>query len=167
MLSIFSLVYWPSECLLWRNVYLGFLPFSDWVFVVIIELYELFVYLEIKPLSVTLFANIFSQSIGCIFVLSLIKLYLFLLLFLLPWETDLRRHWYNLCQRIYCLCSLSFMVSCFIFKSLSHFEFIFVYGVKECSIIYMCMCVYIYIYIKNITTSLIYMHLSSFLNTIC
>ena len=25
------------------------------------------------------------------------------------------------------------MVICFIFKSLSHFEFIFVYGVKECS----------------------------------
>ena len=67
-------------------MYLGFLPFSDWIFVVIIELYELFVYLEIKPLSVTLFANIFSQSIGCIFVLSLIKLYLFLLLFLLPWD---------------------------------------------------------------------------------
>ena len=58
--------------------------------------------------------------------------------------------------------SKSFMVSCFIFKSLSHFEFIFVYDVKECSIIYVCVC--IYIYIKNITTSLIYMHLSSFLN---
>ena len=148
MLSIFSLVYWPYECLLWRNAYLGFLPFSDWVFVLIIELYELFVYLEIKPLSVTLFANIFSQSIGCIFVLSLIKSYLFFLLFLLPWETDLRKHWYNLCQRIYCLCSLSFMVSCFIFKSLSHFEFIFVYGVKECSIMCVCVCVCVCVYIK-------------------
>ena len=29
--------------------------------------------------------------------------------------------------------SRSFMVSCLIFKSLSHFEFIFVYGVRECS----------------------------------
>ena len=27
----------------------------------------------------------------------------------------------------------SFMVSCLIFRSLSHFEFIFVYGVRECS----------------------------------
>ena len=30
-------------------------------------------------------------------------------------------------------CSRSLMVSCLIFKSLSHFEFIFVYGVRECS----------------------------------
>ena len=29
--------------------------------------------------------------------------------------------------------SRGFRVSCFIFKSLSHFEFIFVYGVRECS----------------------------------
>ena len=29
--------------------------------------------------------------------------------------------------------SRSFMVSCLVFKSLSHFEFIFVYGVKVCS----------------------------------
>ena len=29
--------------------------------------------------------------------------------------------------------SRNFMVSCFIFKSLSHFELIFVYGVRECS----------------------------------
>ena len=29
--------------------------------------------------------------------------------------------------------SRSFMVSCLIFKSLRHFEFIFVYGVRECS----------------------------------
>ena len=29
--------------------------------------------------------------------------------------------------------SRNFMVSCLIFKSLSHFEFIFVHGVKVCS----------------------------------
>ena len=27
MLSIFSCVHWPCVCLLWRNVYLGLLPF--------------------------------------------------------------------------------------------------------------------------------------------
>ena len=59
--------------------------------------------LEIKPLSVASFANIFSHSVGCLFffmvsfavqkVVSLIRsLCLFLLLFLLPWETDLRKH---------------------------------------------------------------------------
>ena len=33
----------------------------------VIELYELFVYLEIQSLSVSLFANIFSQSVGWLF----------------------------------------------------------------------------------------------------
>ena len=53
---------------------------------------------------------------------------LFLLLFLLPWEIDLRKHCFDLCQGIFCLCCLlgSFMVSFPIFKSLSHFKFIFV-----------------------------------------
>ena len=39
-----------------------------------------------------------------------------------------------LCQRVFCLCfPLSFIESCVTFRSLIHFEFIFVYGVKECS----------------------------------
>ena len=74
--------------------------------------------LEIKSLSVASFASIFSQSVGCLFVclwFSLLNkslsvwlgpLCLFLLLFLLPWEIDLRNHWYDLCQRMFCLCSL-------------------------------------------------------------
>ena len=41
------------------------------------------------------------------------------------------------------------MVLCLIFKHLSYFELIFVYGVRE------------------FLTSLIYMHLSSFCNTAC
>ena len=51
---------------------------------------------------------------------------LFLLLFLLPWESDLRKYCFDLCQGTFCLCSLlqSFMESFLIFKSLSHFEFI-------------------------------------------
>ena len=31
MLSIFSCAFWPCVCLLWRNIYLDFCPFSDWV----------------------------------------------------------------------------------------------------------------------------------------
>ena len=66
---------------------------------------------------------IFSP-IGCLFVLftvsfavtkyiGLIRSDLFiLLLFLLPWETDLRKHWYNLCQRMFCLCSLLDVLWC-------------------------------------------------------
>ena len=81
--------------------------------------------LEINPLSVSSFANAFSQSVGYLFVLlvvsfavqklvSLIRSYfLFLLSFLLPWEIDLRKHWYDLCQNILpMISSRSFMVSC-------------------------------------------------------
>ena len=39
------------------------------VFVFDIELYELFDILEINPLLVTSFANVLSQSIGCLFTL--------------------------------------------------------------------------------------------------
>ena len=57
-----------------------------------IELYELFI-LEINPLSVVLFANIFSHSEGCLFtlllvsfavqkLLSLIRSYLFTFVFI-------------------------------------------------------------------------------------
>ena len=56
---------------------------------------------------------------------SLIRSCLFLLLFLLPWETDLRKHWYNLYQNILLMfLSRSFMVLCLVFKSLRHFDFL-------------------------------------------
>ena len=64
---------------------------------------------------------------------------LFLLLFLLPWETDLRKHW--LVQCIHCkigtimsknvlpvFSSRFVMVPCCIFKSLSRFELILMWG---------------------------------------
>ena len=38
-----------------------------------IELYELFVYFGINPFSVALFANIFSYSVGCLFVLFMVS----------------------------------------------------------------------------------------------
>ena len=72
---------------------------------------------ESSPLSVATFANIFSQFKGFLFnlfivsfavqnLISLIRSHcLLLLLFLLPWETNLRTHCYNLCQRMFCLCS--------------------------------------------------------------
>ena len=42
---------------------------------------------------------------------------------------------YDLFQGMFCLFILigDFMMSCLIFKSLSHFEFIFVHGVRVCS----------------------------------
>jgi len=74
MLSIFLCAYWLPVFLLWRNVYLGLLPIFqlDCLFFDI-ELYELLFILEINPLSVALFANIFSHSIGCPFLLFMIS----------------------------------------------------------------------------------------------
>ena len=64
--------------------------------------------LEIKPLSVTSFANIFSQSVGCLFVLLMVSFAMqkligpiCLFLLLLPWKTDLRKQCYYLCQRFF------------------------------------------------------------------
>ena len=77
----------------------------------VIECMNYLCILEIKLLSVASFANIFSYSIDCLFVLWFLLLCknlevlwcpicLFLLLLLLPWEADLRKYWYNLCQSI-------------------------------------------------------------------
>ena len=69
--------------------------------------------LEIKPLSVTSFANTFCQSTGCLFILfmvsfavrkliSLIKSDLFIFAFIsIAWEADLRKHCCDLCQRVF------------------------------------------------------------------
>ena len=101
--------------------------------------------LDINSLQVTSFANIFSHSIGYLFVLLmasfavqmllyLIRNYLILLLFLLPWGIDLRKYCSDLCQRVFPMfSSRSFMVSCLTFRFLNHFEFIFVYGMRKCS----------------------------------
>ena len=59
---------------------------------------------------------------------------LFLLLFPIFWEVGHRGSCCDLCQRVFCLfSSRSFIVSGFTFRSLIHFEFIFVYGVRKCS----------------------------------
>ena len=75
MLSTLSCVCWQSVYLLWKNVYLGLLLiFGLGCLVFDIELHELLVYLEINPLSVAAsFANIFSHSEGCLFVLFMVS----------------------------------------------------------------------------------------------
>ena len=99
----------------------------------------------INPLSVTSFAHIFSHSKGCLFVLWfpllyksfsvwLGPIYLFLFLFLLPWEKNLRKHWWDLYQRMFCPWSLLGVLWCHVLvKSLNHFEFIYVHDVRVCS----------------------------------
>ena len=68
--------------------------------------------------------NISSQSADCLFVLlmvsfagqkpvSLIRSHWFsFVLSLSCWETDLRKHWYGLCQRMFCLCCLLGVLWC-------------------------------------------------------
>ena len=119
-LSIFSRVCWPSVCLLWRNVCLGFSPIFDCVICFSrTELHELQYILETNTLSVILFAINFSHSKGCpliLFVsfivqklLSLIKSHLYisiLLLFFFPLlqEVAQRGSCYDVRQRLYCWC---------------------------------------------------------------
>ena len=77
MLSIFSCVCWQSVYLLWRNVYLGFLPiFWLSLFFLILCCMSCLYILEINLLSVASFENIFSQSVGCFFVLFKIRHYI-------------------------------------------------------------------------------------------
>ena len=112
--------YWLSFLYILVCIYLfrSSAHFFNWVVFMILSLMTCFYILEIKHLSVTSFANTFSQSIGCLFVLlmtcfavqkllDLIRSPLFtFVLFLLFWETDLRKYWYDLCQRTFYLCSL-------------------------------------------------------------
>ena len=75
MLSIFSCAYWPSVCLLWRNVYLGLLPIFQLgciFLLLLLSCMSCLNILEIKPLLVSSFTNIFSQSAGCLFVLFMV-----------------------------------------------------------------------------------------------
>ena len=75
MLNIFfSCAYWPSVCLLWRNVSLGLLPtFQLGCLLFLLSCMSCLYILEIKPLLVTSFANIVSHSISCLFVLFMVS----------------------------------------------------------------------------------------------
>ena len=93
--------------------------------------------LEIKPLSVSWFANIFSHSVGCLFVLfmisfavqklvNLIRSHLFIFVFISiamgdwPKKTLVQFMSENVLSMF---SSRSFMVWCLMLKSLNHFEF--------------------------------------------
>ena len=127
-MSIFSCDYWPFVCLLWKSVCLGLLPIFQ---LCCFSLLNCMTCLEIKPLLVIALVNIFFQSVGCLshflslfyknfiyFLLCknlciwLCPVCLLLLLFLLARETGLRKHCYDLCQRMLCLCSLIGVLRC-------------------------------------------------------
>ena len=103
--------------------------------------------LEINPLSVALFAIIFFHYKSCLFILfiisftvqkllSLVRSHLFTFVFIsinLGGGSDRILLWCISNSVLLIFSSKNFIVSSLIFKSLIHFEFIFVYGVMRCS----------------------------------
>ena len=101
--------------------------------------------LKINPLSVALFADLFSQSKGYLFILfrislalqkfsSLIRSHLFICFYFHYSGDEAIKYCCNLFQSVLPLfSSKSFIISSLTFRSLIHFELIFVYGIRECS----------------------------------
>ena len=112
------------------------------VFLILSSMSFLYI-LEINPLSVVSFANVFSHSEGCLFVLSLvffavqkllslIKSHLFIFVYISVTLGGGSKKFLLLfmSRSVFpVFSSKSFIVSDLTFKSLFHLEFIFVYGV--------------------------------------
>ena len=146
ILSISSCAFWPSVCLLRRNVYFGLLRIF-WIgsfgFLILSCMSCLYL-LDINPLSVVLFANIFSHSLGCLFILSVVS---FAVQKLLSW---IRSHsfifvfisitlgdgskkillWFMSNSVLPTFSSSSFIVSSLTFRSLIHLS-LFLYMLSE------------------------------------
>ena len=103
-----------------------FCSLFNWFILLLLNCMSCLCILEINPLLVTLFANIVSYSIGCLFTLLMVSfavqklgsltrsnLFIFVLI-LIAWETDLRRRWYDLCQRMFCQCFLLAVFCCYV-----------------------------------------------------
>ena len=101
--------------------------------------------LKSKPLTVALLGNILSQSVGCLFILFMVSfavqklwsliwsyflIFAFISFALGAWSKKILL-WFMSKNVLPRFSSRSLMVSCFTFKSLSHFEFIFVYSMRE------------------------------------
>ena len=137
-------------CVLRRNVCLGLLPifliaFFVYFFLILSCMSCLYI-LEIKPSSMTSFVNILSHCIGFFFFLfmvffvvqkflSLIRFLLFIFTFIYFALGDQFKKvllWFMLENVLPMFTSRNFRLSHLIFKSWSHCEFIFVYGMTEC-----------------------------------
>ena len=104
------------------------------------------IFLEINPLSFTLFANIFSQSIGYLFILFMVSfavqnislmrfhLSIFAFTFIALGDWPKKTLVWFMSENVLPMCSFrSFMVSSPVFKSSRYFQFIFVCGVRMCA----------------------------------
>ena len=105
--------------------------------------------LKINSLLVASFANTFSHSVGCLFILfmgsfdiqhskSLIRSHLFIFAFVFISLGDgSKKTLHDLCQSVLMFSTRSFTVSSPTFTSLSQFELIFVCGVREFLILFL------------------------------
>jgi len=123
MLSSFSYAYWSSSCALWKNVYSILYPFFCYnqvccvcVCVYVLSCMSCLYTLHINPLLVVSFADIFSHSVGCLFMLlmislsvqkllSLIRSNLFSFVFyFIYFRRQIQKSCYcNLCKRVFCI----------------------------------------------------------------
>ena len=113
--------------------------FLSFFFLILICMSCLWV-LDINSFSVIPFANIFSHSVSCLFVLLMVSFavqtssfclgsHLFIFAFVsFALGVDPKKYWCNICQRVFLpmFSSRSFLVSSLTFKSLIHFGVIFV-----------------------------------------
>ena len=114
MLSIFPCTILPFVCLLWKTVYSESLHIFKLVFFFFaIELNEFFIYFGYNSLSVILFADIFSHSVNCLFILLMVFFAMQKLLILysptclfLHLVSDPKSQCQDWCQGTYCLCFL-------------------------------------------------------------
>ena len=137
MLNIFSCPYWSSVYLLWISAYSGPLPifklgclfFCCWV------VYVLYIFWKLTSSDVW-FANIFSHSIGCLFILMMVffsvqkvfhfidPICLFLLLFPLLLSQSHKNTAKNSTWLLLMLSFSNWMVSSLKFKYLIHIKLI-------------------------------------------
>ena len=131
----------PLGCLhVFFDVYLGLLPIF-WSFLILSHMSYSEI-LEINPLSITLFANIYFNSgvhplcgfLCCAKAFSLTRSnFLFLILFPLPNITDQKKIllWFLWKNILLMFSSKSLIGSSLTLRSLIHFELIFVYSIRE------------------------------------
>ena len=139
-LSVFSCTYlfiFFEKCLFRSSVYL---------FILLLSCISCLLILKINPLSVASFTNIFSYSIGCLFLFFMVSfavqkllsviwshLFIFALVSITQGEGYKIILLWFMSKSVLPVFSQSFWVSGLKFRSLKHIEFIFVYDIRECS----------------------------------
>ena len=120
-------------------------PFFNWVvYIFSVEFYEFFINFGYYSLS-DILANMFSHSVGCVFILLMVffsrqKLFslMFSCLFIFPFVSlawadifEIMLPWAIFEILLPTFSSRIFMVSGLTFKSLIHFQFILMYGIRR------------------------------------